>query len=507
VRKKSWPEPPARSPLPFRERSNGEFAPEPPTAEQRAADERVHQLADAVARRRGTTRRQVLASSLGTTAALSVVNLVACRRDPATGGPKDGPTGGTDTGTPYYQVPDTGDVDALCEDREVLDPDVFVFDLQTHHVDTDPDAAWMSDVGWLAYLNLIGASLGCAAPNQLDCVGQSAYVDLIFGQSDTTVAVLTTPPAPQGAHPLDNEHIRQTRELVDLLADSQRLLVHAGILPNTAEGELDQMVAVASALRPDAWKVYTQWGPTGTGWFLDDEVGTTFCERVLAVDGPNVICVHKGLPFAGMVPEHASPRDIGPAAAAFPEIQFVVYHSARDNMVPEGPYTEADADGGSNRLVKALLDAGMGPNGNVWAELGSAWNSLVTRPEEAAHLLGKMLLYVGEDRVVWGTDCLWYGSPQPFIEAFLAFQIPEALQEQHGYPALTDALKRRILGLNGAALHGVDPDEVRCTLADGGLARWRRELPADRPTGPRAFGPRNRRELAALWARHGGRPG
>ena len=34
---------------------------------------------------------------------------------------------------------------------------------------------------------------------------------------------------------------------------------------------------------------------------------------------------------------------------------------------------------------------------------------------------------VGEDRVLWGTDAIWYGSPQPQIMAFRAFQISAEL--------------------------------------------------------------------------------
>ena len=49
-------------------------------------------------------------------------------------------------------------------------------------------------------------------------------------------------------------------------------------------------------------------------------------------------------------------------------------------------------------------------------------------PDQAAHALGKLLRYVGEDNVLWGTDAIWYGSPQPQIMAFRAFQITEDLQ-------------------------------------------------------------------------------
>jgi hypothetical protein len=83
-------------------------------------------------------------------------------------------------------------------------------------------------------------------------------------------------------------------------------------------------------------------------------------------------------------------------------------------------------------------------------------------PTAAAHVLGKLLVHFGEDNILWGTDSIWYGSPQDQIESFRAFQISEELQEKHGYPALTDAVKRKIFGLNAAKLHGLDPAAGAC---------------------------------------------
>ncbi|HIE94782.1 MAG TPA: hypothetical protein EYQ83_18695, partial [Acidobacteria bacterium] len=48
------------------------------------------------------------------------------------------------------------------------------------------------------------------------------------------------------------------------------------------------------------------------------------------------------------------------------------------------------------------------------AELGSTWFCLIRRPDEAAHVLSKLLLAVGEDNVLWGSDSIWYGPTQRF---------------------------------------------------------------------------------------------
>jgi len=72
------------------------------------------------------------------------------------------------------------------------------------------------------------------------------------------------------------------------------------------------------------------------------------------------------------------------------------------------------------------------------------------------------LLHVGENNVVWGTDSIWYGSPQPQIEAFRTFEITPEYQERFGYPALTPEVKTQILGQNAARLYNLPPRGARC---------------------------------------------
>src|SRR4029079_9407385 len=98
------------------------------------------------------------------------------------------------------------------------------------------------------------------------------------------------------------------------------------------------------------------------------EIGFPFLERVDAL-GPRVVAAHKGLggPIPDQSVEAASPRAIGPAAAAFPNVRFVVYHSGyeRDPDGAEGPYDPANATRGVNRLVQSVVDAGLGPARHV----------------------------------------------------------------------------------------------------------------------------------------------
>ena len=113
------------------------------------------------------------------------------------------------------------------------------------------------------------------------------------------------------------------------------------------------------------------------------------------------------------------------------------------------------------------------PYANCYAEIGTTWaSSIVTFPTVAAHIMGQLMKYLGPDRIVFGSDSVWYGSPQWQIDAFWRFQIPEEMRERYGYPEITLADKRKILGLNSARLYGI----TATTAAD--LPSYR-PVPAD----------------------------
>jgi predicted TIM-barrel fold metal-dependent hydrolase len=216
--------------------------------------------------------------------------------------------------------------------------------------------------------------------------------------------------------------------------------------------------------------------------------------------GITVMCGHKGLPLLEFDRRFNGPRDLCALAARYPDMDFVVYHGAYEIQTHEGPYDPTSADTGIDSLVRAMDDHGLPPNGNLWAEVGTTWRETMNDPDQAAHALGKLLKRVGEDRVMWGTDGIWYGSPQPQIMAFRAFRIDEATAAQHGYPLLTPEVKAKVFGGNAARLFGVDSDATRCALDGDGLAAARQEaahmvatgaLPA--PWQPR--GPLTRREV------------
>jgi len=492
--------------LPFTpgQASNGEFVPKARTRKHLEAEALAHDMAERIARRRGVDRRRFLQSMGGIAVTLAAINLAGCDDEDT----KDLPDG-VDSGG-RFETPEDADPDAVCE---MLEGDEFIFDVQTHHV--DPEGPWVNESPATAgfFRQYLSGDPSCSEADRLDCLSRYYYAHDIFLESDTSIAVLSdTPSSTDSSDPLNFDEMKRTRDIINELspANSGRLRLHSVVVPNagTVEATLERMQARAEALDVAAWKVYTPYAGDSRGWFLDEEqFGIPVIEQARRV-GVKTICAHKGLPLFGFDRAYASPRDIGVVAAAYPDMNFVVYHSGWYPGRREGPYNPATAEG-VDVLIKSLLDNGVKPNTNVYAELGSTWRNIMSDRTQAAHLLGKLMKYVGEDNVLWGTDCIWTGSPQPQIVAFRAFRMDPQFARQYEYPDLTPERKRKVFGLNAARLYGVDPEVQTCKIERDDVEKLReawRDVEGDTHLlrwAPK--GPTDRRGMLRWFAEHGGR--
>lgn len=392
-------------------------------------------------------------------------------------------------GSGFYNVPPEAVLDRAAADA-ALGGNQLVIDAQTHYVADRPVATKATLEGIIGMAESVSAErfkgLDKLVRDQ-NAAGYSLaeYLRCVFLECETAVAVLTSGPGAEEKDParnLNNAEMLGTRELIERLGGSGRLINHTTVHPNVP-GEIERMDRWKDWCVPAGWKCYTMYGASGVGtmnwtdksWMLDDEEsGLPFLRRTMET-GVHILCVHKGISSGADTGWNgpSSPREIGPVAKAFPDIQFMVYHSGyepREGDLEEGPYSEETSDYGVNRLIKSLKDAGIGPNDNVYAELGSTWYLIMSHPREAAHVMGKLLAALGEDRILWGTDSVWYGSAQPLIDAFRAFQIPQEYCERYGYPQLTATAKEKILGLNAASLYGIDPEKAQTAARTDNLA-------------------------------------
>jgi predicted TIM-barrel fold metal-dependent hydrolase len=481
--------------------TNGEFIPAAASGDDLHIRRLILDECERAERATGIDRRRLLQSSAGVAASLALFNAIGCSPRTKSATRATSATSSTVGGT--FTVPPTTDISA-CE-HALGSGGEFIFDVHTHHV--VPDGPWRQNAQRIADMIRGLVPAGCRETDPFRCVDRTAYLHDMFLASDTTIALLSDVPnsGPMDA-PLPWEAKRETRRLAQSLAagGAPRVLIHDVIAPNFGDlrMRLDEMDVAASTKEVAAFKVYTAWGPQRQGFALDsEEIGIPVVEKARAL-GVRVICGHKGLPLLEFDPRFNGPRDMVALSRRYPDMQFVIYHGAYERETSEGPYDAARANRGINSLVKALQDHGVGPNENVWAELGTTWREVLRRPTEAAHAVGKLLRYVGEDRVLWGTDAVWYGSPQPQIMAFRAFEISKAFQELHGYPELTAERKRKVFGTNAAALFGVDPVAMRCAVDADALSGARQEQAAmvmdgaiPTPWEPR--GPLSRREFLA----------
>ncbi len=262
----------------------------------------------------------------------------------------------------------------------------------------------------------------------LRCIGPDQFVKDVFMDSDTDLMVLSFVPSTREGEPLTIEEAAATARIVEQLNGTHRLLLHGRVNPNQP-GDIEAMDELAARYKISAWKTYTQWGPGGaSGFFMDDDAGIRLIEKARKL-GIRNIAIHKGLPFGPKSYEHSTCVDIGRVAKRYPDINFLIYHSGFVADKAEGPYDPKRTDG-IDALVTSLLENGIKPGSNVYPELGSTWRLAMRDPDTAAHTIGKLVKYCGENNVLWGTDSIWYGSPQDQIQAFRTFQIAPSVARQ-----------------------------------------------------------------------------
>jgi predicted TIM-barrel fold metal-dependent hydrolase len=319
--------------------------------------------------------------------------------------------------------------------------------------------------------------------------------------SDTDLMVLSFVPSTRETEPVTIQAADAVRRIVDKLEGTHRLLLHGRVNPNQA-GDLETMDELKEKWGVSAWKTYTQYGPGGKGYFLSDEVGTRFIEKARAV-GVKVICVHKGLPFGKQSYEHSQCSDIGVVAKRFPDVNFLIYHSGFVSGVWEQEYKPGHD--GIDTLITSLEKNSVSPGSNVYAELGSTWRFLMRDPDQAAHALGKLIRFCGEDNVLWGTDSIWYGSPQDQIQAFRTFQISPRLRDRHGYAEITPAIRAKIFGRNAARVYGLSAAEIKKYTLNDHVARQRVAYLEKPEPHFLTYGPKTRREFLAMGGFSGAR--
>jgi hypothetical protein len=440
------------SPVPTQIVSNGEYNPLPQTEDQAKVESLIKEMGDYQAKRHGMDRRSFLATSAGMATAFLAMNKVF---------------------GPVFDVSDAeaGDME-MSDYRAAQLSNQFIFDDQTHFIRDDFQQEGLLGLTKWAVGAKVNPNIN-DAPMTLARYKMDNYLKEIFLDSDTKISLLSGAPFDDPSWwLLSNDAIQNACRTVNKMAGSTRMLGHTVITPKYPNW-MDEVDRGIEELHPVSWKSYTigdPFGPSKYAWQLDDEkLMYPFYEKAIK-SGINTICIHKGLmprdyekAFAGTW-QNATVNDLGQAAKDWPGMNFVIYHSALRPWLADAPTKEMDSFM-KNDYIEWSTDLARIPDkygvNNVYAELGTTFASTaVTNPRFCAAFVGQLVNLMGPERVVWGSDSVWYGSPQWQIEAMRRLEIPEDIMKKKGWKiplgGPNSEVKQKIFGLNSAHLYNLD---------------------------------------------------
>src|SRR2546425_1253374 len=454
------------SPIPTQMVSNGEYMPYPQTDKQRQVEARIKELADSASKKLGISRRKFLAGTGGMAAALLAMNEVFGRffdvrpidmfeseAFAASGPPQNLFVLDDQTHMVRFTQTQGRSLRAIAQGPGPASTAAGF--LRNPNNSTGA----LDELGnaWTPWNPLLGQT-----PNTGSEFHLAKYIQRFFLESQVTVSILSNanlgsipvagesnrPPKniaeSLGAENLTGHMTAGVRDFVNQIAGSTRMLAHGQLYPGVGNlhdpvyGDYTQWQI--DTFHPDSWKGYNiataaklDFNPESVmaRWRLDDELVAYPIYEVIARNKHELrkhpgfwnICVHKGLaPGPPDVPERGNPTDIPKAAGDWPQFNFIIYHSCIRNGFFDLDSLETIRSG-PTRVVQgaevpdiswttqfAELSA---PFRNVYAELGTPFaGSVVTFPTVWAHIIGQLLKFMGPDRIVFGSDSLWYGGPQ-----------------------------------------------------------------------------------------------
>jgi uncharacterized protein len=463
------------SPMPTQVVSNEEFIPRPQHQLQQRVEHLIGEIADERSRKLGMDRRSFMASSMGLATCFLAANKVY--------------------GKNYWDVDEIETFEPAAYQEKWPKGEYFIVDVQTHF--TSGPALGFRNLEWVK-------NMGFTLKNDSEAYSFQNMVKEMFYDSETEMVVISGVPGqeilrdaegkvPEGRDRrggiLPSWLMSQSKKQINEIAGSRRALCQGNLAPNhywdaanNAMGKtaiLEQMEREIKTYGIDSWKWYCHSDPakSGGGFQLDDDGAAWFYEQSRKF-GMKTFSVHKGYSSQSRTLGHlANPKDVEKAALGNPDITFIIYHSAIKHGPSEPDWlalNKYEPNTGDFEWHNVLMDIKRrNPKmQNVYCEIGSFFGPLaIVHPEMAMHGMGKNLKYYGADRVMWGTDCIWYGSPQWVIDAFKRFQITDEFAEKFGYAKITKEDKAKIFGLNAARVYGIDVKEQRKALPADGLTK------------------------------------
>ncbi len=321
----------------------------------------------------------------------------------------------------------------------------YVVDSHTHFWDAAPDN-WVSGQeeyakGWIecfhAYMSLAPENTHWPIEKFRKYSEEDLVKDL-FDEGHVDIAIFQSTDLSDWY-----THGFNTTERNGALAEKHpgRLIVNGRWDPRDGDEGIEQLEADAERWGLKGVKLYTaEWKGDSRGWKLTDDEAYRYLAKTEELGIKNVH-VHKGPTIWPLDKDAFDVSDIDHAATDFPELTFVVEHV------------------GLPRIEDFCFMATQEPN--VYAGLSVVTGALMhARPRFFAKVMGELLFWVGEDKMTFGSDYgIW--EPRWQVEGLVDWDYPEG-PDYDDYPRLDIDGKKKILGLNAAALYDIDvPEEFR----------------------------------------------
>ena len=474
------------SPVPTQVVSNEEIWPRPQNCIQAAWEHRIGELAAENAKLVDLDRRAFMRTSMGLATAFWASNEVYGQR--------------------YWDVDREEMFEPVAYQERWPAGEYFVFDVQAHFTN-----GYALNFRASQFMRDLGLDLA----DDADAYSFDTFFKEMYLDSETDMLVISgipgrekspteeraafasnaasgewvDPKVVRGGGILPSWLMASRRDDINGIAGGQRALSQSNCAPNHYWDRLadrqdrallkEQMTREVQEYKNSSWKLYCHFDParSGRGFQLDDDATAYFYEVAREL-GQTTVSVHKGYSSQSRRFGHlANPKDVEAAALRNPDFTFIVYHSALKHGPTEPAFEDPayfDPGTGDFAWHEILMDIKKRNPAmdNVYCEIGSAFATLaIAHPVMCMHLMGKNIKHYGADKVLWGTDCLWWGSPQWCIDAFKRFQISDEICEKFGYAKITDADKAKIFGLNAAEVYGVNPAEARESILGDGISQ------------------------------------
>jgi hypothetical protein len=434
-----------KTPIPTQIVSSDEFYPDPQNERQREVEQRLLAMADDLGGKQGLDRRRFFQTAAGMAASFVAMNEVY--------GPLFDVTK-AEAATP-----------AMAQERANSLKDQFIMDMHTHFLRDDTRLTGFVDMrkamgraGWNKQLG--------DHEQTIEDLKFNNYKKEMFIDSDTKIALISSAPSDiEQDWFLTNQQMADARKKINDEAGSRRLFAHCIFTPGQPNW-LENLDA-GLELKPESCKGYT----------IGDNTHKEISHYPWRMDDEKV--AYKG--YEKMVKAGADVADVGQAAKDWPQLNFIIYHSAYRHVGGDPKMALAEFERtGRIAWTSDLADipAQYGVN-NVYGDVGQLFaTTLVAEPNVCAALMGTLIKGLGVDRVCWGTDALWTGGPQWQIEGLRRLEIPEVMQKKYGFAPLGDArgpVKTAIFADNNARLYNIEPKKAMLELRGDRFAMMKAE--------------------------------